>query len=284
VSPRGGLLLLFVSGVGLVVLSVLSPEDSRRRLDHRGLRQLLAEAGLPWSPFALAGASVGSALGGTALARALTGLPSVSMIAGVASLPLPLLGVLRRRESRRRQIVDAWPDAIDTLLAAVRSGDSLPSALETAAISGPEPLRLALGAVSRRARASGDFGGAIHTLAMQLQDPVSRQVGAALTLAHEVGGRDLGQVLRDLSLFLREERAARRELQARQTWTVNAARVAAAGPWAVLLLLSSHGATRDAFARPMGTVVLIGGAVLSLIGYRAMLIVGRLPGAGGPTP
>ena len=57
-------------------------------------------------------------------------------------------------------------------------------------------------------------------------------------MAREVGGSDLGRLLRTLSTFLREDARTRAELQTRQGWTVNAARLAVAAPWAVLALLS----------------------------------------------
>jgi tight adherence protein B len=44
--------------------------------------------------------------------------------------------------------------------------------------------------------------------------------------------------LRALSGYLREDLRTRGELESRQAWTVNAARLAVAAPWVVLLLMS----------------------------------------------
>ena len=279
-TPLQSSLLLVGSGV---VLLMSSMERPRRRAPAppRHVRRLLCEAGLAWPPGVLGALSASAALVGAAVAKLLTGLTGAAALAAAACLPLPLCGVARLARARRRRVADAWPDAIDAVLAAVRSGDSLPSAVAAAARSGPEPLRGVLGVAAERGRASGDFAGAVRALAAELTDPVSHQVAGALALAHEVGGRELGQVLRDLSSFVREEGALRRELEARQSWTVNAARVAATGPWLVLLLLARHGETRDAFAAPAGTVVLIGGTVATVVGYRLMLALGRLPAVAG---
>ena len=54
----------------------------------------------------------------------------------------------------------------------------------------------------------------------------------SLRIAREVGGTDLGHLLRTLSGFLREDARTRAELETRQSWTVNAARLAVAAPWA----------------------------------------------------
>jgi tight adherence protein B len=50
-----------------------------------------------------------------------------------------------------------------------------------------------------------------------------------------VGGGDLGRLLRSLSTFLREDARTRSELESRQAWTVNGARLAVSAhettPW-----------------------------------------------------
>ena len=67
------------------------------------------------------------------------------------------------------------------------------------------------------------------------------------------------------------------ELLARQSWSVNAARMAVAAPWLVLILLATQRETLQAYDTPTGTVILIAGAVLSFIAYRLMIRIGRLP-------
>lgn len=275
---RTAALLLFTAGVALVVVSLLVPRRPSPPRVEGPVRRLLAGAGLAWPAGVLGALCASAAVVAAALAHAVTGLVVVAVLAAAAAFPLPALAVRRRGLARRRAVLDAWPDAIDALLAAVRSGDSLPAALATAAAAGPEPLRALIGAASERARHTGDFTGAVRGMAVALGDPVSNQVVSALALAHEVGGRELAQVLRDLAGFVREERAVHRELEARQAWTVNAARVAAAGPWVVLLLLSLRGDARMAFAGAGGAVVLSVGAVLTLAGYRLMARIGRLSG------
>ncbi|WP_022924885.1 hypothetical protein [Serinicoccus marinus] len=50
-----------------------------------------------------------------------------------------------------------------------------------------------------------------------------------------------------------------------------------AAPWAVLLLLATRGSTLQAYGTPAGALVLAIGAALSLVAYRVMVAVGRLP-------
>ena len=66
-------------------------------------------------------------------------------------------------------------------------------------------------------------------------------------------------------------------MEARQSWTVNGARLAAAAPWVVLALLSTRPETAEAFNSVLGVVVLSIGAGASAAAYVLMVRLGRLP-------
>jgi tight adherence protein B len=99
----------------------------------------------------------------------------------------------------------------------------------------------------------------------------------ALRLAREVGGSELGRTLRILSTFLRDELRVRKELEARQTWVLVAARMAFVTPWVALLLLATKPEAVAAYRGGGGAVVLAVGAAMATAGYRLMLAIGRLP-------
>jgi tight adherence protein B len=98
-----------------------------------------------------------------------------------------------------------------------------------------------------------------------------------LRVAREVGGGDLGRLLRNLSGHLRDDARTRSELEARQSWAVNGARLAVAAPWLVLLLMSFQRDVISRYSSGAGIVVLVVGALLCLVAYRLMLRIGRLP-------
>ena len=77
--------------------------------------------------------------------------------------------------------------------------------------------------------------------------------------------------------MLREDLRTRGELEARQSWTVNGARVAVAAPWLILALLATRPQAAAAYATSSGALVLAVGAVASILAYRLMLRLGRLP-------
>lgn len=189
----------------------------------------------------------------------------------------PVAVVRSRARSRRHQRRDLWPDAVDHIASAVRAGLALPEALAQLAHRGPEELRPAFAGFAHQYRSTGDFQACLDALKVRLADPVADRLVEALRLAHEVGGTDLGRLLRTLSGFLREDARTRAELEARQSWTVNAARLALVAPWAVLVMLATRGDSLEAYASPAGVAVLCGGGVVSLAAYRIMRRIGRLP-------
>ncbi len=159
----------------------------------------------------------------------------------------------------------------------MRAGLSLPEALSALSTRGPEVLRPPFARFAAEYRSSGRFGDCLDRLKDDLADPVGDRIVETLRVAREVGGSDLGRVLRTLASFLREDARARAELETRQGWVVQAARLAVAAPWVVLLLLATQSATLEAYDSPLGTAILLGGAAVCLASYRLMLRIGRLP-------
>ena len=129
----------------------------------------------------------------------------------------------------------------------------------------------------REYRATGSFAAALDALQESLRDPVADRVIASLRIAREVGGTDLGTVLRTVSALLREDARTRGEIEARQSWTVNAARLAVAAPWITLALLCTRPEAARAYASLTGAIVLVAAAAVSFVAYRAMIRIGRLP-------
>ena len=83
-------------------------------------------------------------------------------------------------------------------------------------------------------------------------------------------------LLRELGVLLREDLRVRGELEARQSWTVNAARLAVVAPWLVLMLISAQPQAAKTWNSPGGVLVLVSGAAVSIIAYLAMQYVARL--------
>jgi tight adherence protein B len=277
VGPLLGLLL----GLGLVLIvrsrtvPAQQPSDDSWRAR---LQELLLQAGIEGvSPGQLVGASAGLGLVALVLVLGTSRVPVIGLAFGLFASLLPITLVRRRRARRAVELREIWPEAVDNLTSAVRAGLSLPEALTQLGVRGPEQLRAPFTRFGQDYRATGRFTEALDTLKAGLADPVGDRVVEALRMAREVGGNDLGRLLRTLSTFLREDARTRAELETRQGWTVNAARLALCAPWVLLLLLSTQPSAVAAYNQPAGAVVLVVGGGVSFLAYRVMLGIARLP-------
>lgn len=277
----GGLIGL-TTGLGLVFIGWAFVEPGwrprRTRMKTRRLAELMARAGLSEiSPRALLGVCASSFALVTVVMAAFSRVVVVALVFGALAAMLPI-AILRGRAARRsREFANLWPDAVDNLASAVRAGLSLPEALQQLGERGPEGLREPFVAFARDYQSTGRFHESLDRLKVRLADPVGDRVIEALRIARDVGGGDLGRMLRALSGFLRDDARTRGELESRQSWTVNGARLAVAAPWIVLFLMSFQ---RDAVARfstGTGLVILCGGAILCIVAYRLMMWMGRFP-------
>lgn len=277
-----GALLGLVAGLGLLLIWRSGPRAAQRRntgttwTERR--RDLLRQAGIDGvGPAQLAGAQVLCAAIAFVLVLAMTRTATVAAAFAVFGFCLPVIVVRRLRRRRQGALRELWPEAIDNLASAVRAGMSLPEGLSALAVRGPAELRAPFARFASAYRASGRFGKCLDALKDDLADPVGDRVCETMRVAREVGGSDLGTVLRTLSELLRADARTRAELETRQGWVVNAARLAVAAPWAVLLLLGTQSETLRAYDSPGGGLLLAIGGGVCVVAYRLMLRIGRLP-------
>ncbi|RYU12891.1 type II secretion system F family protein [Nocardioides iriomotensis] len=269
-------------GVGLLLiwLSLTSAPTERRQDDARPgrLADLLSRAGLEsTSPSQLVVVCGVCAVAAALLVQLLSRTATVAIAFGLLAGYLPVALLTGRARRRQRELLDVWPEAVDNLASAVRAGLSLPEALSALGRRGPEPLRPHFDAFATDYQLTGRFGESLDRLKERLADPVGDRVVEGLRVAREVGGGELGGVLRNLSGFLRDDARTRSELESRQTWTVVGARLAVAAPWLVLLMLSFQREVIGRYASPEGALVLAFGGGLSVVAYRLMVRIGRLP-------
>lgn len=270
-------------GFGLLLIWFAATDEgsampgATRRLDDRASRLLRSAGVRSVSTTALLLLCILSgALAGLAVfVISLTATVALAFACIGAYAPVAILRGRARR--RRRELADVWPEAVDNLASAVRAGLSLAEGLAQLGERGPAPLRSAFRRFGDDYLATGRFGDCLDALKLTLADPVGDRVVEALRVAREVGGGDLGRILRSLSSFLRDDARTRGELEARQAWVVNGARLAVASPWLVLLMLSFQHEVIARYASTGGAIVLLFGAGLCVIAYRLMVHLGRLP-------
>ena len=270
-------------GVGLLLISSAfalprTPRSVTPSSSSSALRRLLGRAGLgdvtPASVLSLCAVLFAVAF---AVVQAVSRTVPVAFVFAAMAAYVPI-AVLRQRAARRlRDFAEVWPEAVDNLASAVRAGLSLPDAVAALGTSGPEALRHDFAQFALDYQVTGRFGECLDRLKDRLADPVGDRVIEGLRLAREVGGGDLGRLLRNLSGFLRDDARTRSELESRQAWTVNGARLAVAAPWIVLLLMSFQTTAIRSYASPGGVLVLGIGFGVCVLAYAAMMRIGRLP-------
>ncbi|MFD4420899.1 type II secretion system F family protein [Agromyces sp. NPDC058484] len=271
--------------LGLGLLLVLSPllwpakpsaAPARRPMD--GIRDHLALAGLGAVPLpvVVVVCLVLAALGG-ALAQAVLQIPILTSIAAVLGAGLVPALVAARAARRRAANRAIWPDVVDHLVSSVRAGMSLPDSVGALAELGPPTTRAAFAEFDADYRRNGNFSLCVDRLKVALADPIADRILETLRMAREVGGSDVTAVLRGLAGYLREDAALRAEVVARQSWIRNAARLGVAAPWLLLVVLASRHETLVAYDSVAGSLLIMVGVVVTLVAYRAMIALGRLP-------
>jgi len=274
-----GAVLGLTVGIGalLIFLSV-SGNRPVRVVKESYVGTLVKAAGLPNVTSGTVYTTMGiAALVTGSIVLIITSIPIVALMGALGATFLPIFSLKRRVRVRSKALRTSWPDAVDSLASSVRAGMSLPEAVADLSRNGPASLRYAFEHFCDYYRSTGSFAQALNALQERLGDPVADRVVSALRIAYEVGGTDLGQVLRTLSALLRSDAITRGDIEARQSWTISAARMSIAAPWLTLAMLCTRPDAVTAFRTGQGAVVLLGAAAVSFIAYRIMLRIGALP-------
>jgi tight adherence protein B len=236
-----------------------------------------SQAGLDVTPTQFWLASVATGVLTYLLVYAVTSLPLISAMPAVVVATLPRTYFGRKRARRLAEVQEAWPDGLRDLISSVRSGASLPTAIEGMAGFGPAPLRSAFQGFAVYSRSLGVVP-ALEMIKADLADPTSDRVVEVLILAYERGGAVVPEILADLA-----------EATTRDIWTLEQirtealeqkinARVVFVLPWFVLIAMTAEaGAFREFYSTAAGLTVAIIGGVMSLLGIAIASRLGRQP-------
>src|SRR5665647_3167508 len=165
-------------------------------------QDLLVQAGSAGvTPGALMATSVGVSAAVLLVVTALSGSPAIAACFAAMAAAVPMSLVRSRARRRRAALRDVWPEVVDHLGSGVRAGLSLPEAVGQLGERGPAELRDTFRAFAEDYRATGRFGHCLDALKARLADPVADRIVEALRITRDVGGTDLGRLLRTLSTF-----------------------------------------------------------------------------------
>ncbi len=224
--------------------------------------------------------SCASAAVSALLAQLLFGWPVVTLAVSGAGALAPFWYVRQRAQSRRAEVAEAVGEAVETLRDAVRIGLGIEESLRALARTGPEALRPALQQMERDIRLAG-FEEAVSRARGRLAEPLFDTLSVSLLTSYRLGGRNLASVLDGISASVRGSVAVRREVRSQQAQNVLSARVIAALPVVLVLVIRATNPNYlQAFSQPAGQLIL-GCCLLSVaVGYTVMLRQAALPGQG----
>ncbi|MCF8547218.1 MAG: type II secretion system F family protein [Microbacteriaceae bacterium] len=259
-------------GIGIALLVL--PRGVRR---PRSVRFWFDEAGLAGVPLAVIGAvmtTVAVIVG--ALTATVIPLPSVAPLGFVVGCGVPIVALASARDRRRQRARALWPDVIDSIRVALRSGSTLTDAMIAASAMVPKEWRVAWTELEVTLRRGSDVNTALRRLQRVLADPIADRVVEAIVVAREYGGTELPAVLTELGRSVRRESGMRREAQSRQSWVRHAATLGVVSPWIVLALLASRPENREAYSTVAGTILIVASAGATVVAYVAMRALGTL--------
>jgi len=262
--------ILLGSGIAVLVL----PRRPRR---GRAVRTWFDEAGLAGVPLTVIGVVLTTvAVIAGALTATVIPLPSVASLGFVVGCGVPIVALASARDRRRQLARALWPDVIDSVRVALRSGTTLTDAMIAASSMVPKEWRIAWTELEVNLRRGSDVDTALRRLQRALADPIADRVVESIVVAREYGGTELPTVLTELGRSVRRESAMRREAQSRQSWVRHAATLGVVSPWIVLALLASRPENREAYSTPAGTLLIVVSAGATVVAYVVMSALGRL--------
>jgi tight adherence protein B len=172
-----------------------------------------------------------------------------------------------RADRRGRVFAEQLPDALQLVIGSLKSGFSLPQALESLVRESPDPVAAEFGRALDEHRLGADVSDALERVAARTQSEDLGWAVMAVRIQREVGG-NLAEVLQTTVDTMRERGRLRRHVRALSA----EGRLSA---WVLIGLPLALGAFMFTFRRnylaplvtdPLGIAMLVGGGVLFVVG------------------
>lgn len=243
----------------------------------RRLRLLLRQADLEWTVGRLVLLSIACGALSAYLMNMRTGALPFALFIGVAAGSLPLVYVLRKRSKRFARFEELLPEAVDTMVSAIRAGHGFNSAIGLMAKEAPEPIRREF----RQCYDEQNFGLELRTamsnLAERVPTPDVQMIVTAVLIQQENGG-NLTEILDKAAQLIRERFRLQRQVrvhtaQGRMTaWVLSLVPIALG----VVLYLMNPEQMSVLWTTPVGIKLLYTGAIMLTIGIAIIRKIVRM--------
>jgi tight adherence protein B len=239
-----------------------------RKLDlAQQLRNILTQAGLNWSLSKLVVLAVACFVISALLVFLRTNAVFLAILIGCLGATTPGFYVLSKRSKRFFRFKELLPEALDTMVAAIRAGHSFNSALGMTARETLEPVRTELRQCFDEQNFGLDLRTSLQNLEQRVPIPDIRIMVAAILIQRETGG-NLTEILERVAYLIREEFRLQRQVrvhtaQGRLTgWILSFLPVVLG----FLLYLLNPENMSILWTRSIGIKMLFGAAIMTTIG------------------
>ena len=240
-------------------------------------QEWLNQAGLPVTPLQFWSSSLFAGAVTFLFVYLLTSIALVAIPPAVAVALVPRFYFAQQRRKLARERLEAWPEALRSIVASVSSSMSLHQALLALATSGPVQLRPIFARYSSLSFTL-DSATALEVIREELADPVSDRVIEDLLLALEQGPAVVVDIMDDLAASTVEDLQVLDRVETAQLEQKLNARAVFVLPFLFLVLLTySEGPGRDFYSSTAGVVVIAVGTFFSLLGMFVVNQLARMP-------
>ena len=253
-----------------------TPKRSRRAVGLNRRSAWIQQAGVPATYRQFVAAIIGLFAISWIVLGAVSGVV-VAVVPSGAIAALPLLYYSRQRTARLAQAQQSWPDALRDVVTSVASGQSLHQGLCSLAKSRHGSLSNAFQRYPSLSRSIGTVA-ALEVVRAELADPVSDRVIEVFILAIERGGSVVRVILDDLAASIGADVQVLNEIDTALLESRINARAVVVLPWVALLMLNQGGGPfHDFYSTSGGAVVVLIGAVLTVVGWGFVSRLSRIP-------
>jgi tight adherence protein B len=236
------------------------------------LAKKISQAGLSWSKRRYIITSVALGIGGFLLFYVVDAglLPALGVgFAAGFGLPMWILNYLKRR--REAKFLNAFPDAVDTIVRGIKAGLPLLDSMRMIASDAPEPLKSEFQSIIETQAIGMPIGDACGKLYEHIPVAEANFFGIVIAIQQKAGG-NLSEALGNLSRVLRDRKKMKAKIQAMSMEAKASAAIIACLPVAVMLLVyvTSPQYISLLWTEPMGRVMLAGCAAWMSMGVLVM--------------
>jgi len=254
------------------VEGTLKDIESRQAKKSVPLHLKIQQAGLNWSNRQYLLISVAFGLGSFVLFLMIdAGLLAALAIAFAAGFGFPvwLLRYLKKR--REDKFLNAFPDAVDTIVRGVKAGLPLLDCMRVVSLESPEPVRSEFKSIMETQAIGIPIGDAVGKLFERIPVPEANFFGIVIAIQSRTGG-NLSEALGNLSRVLRDRKKMKAKIQAMSMEAKASASIIGSLPLVVMLLITitSPSYMELLWTHPTGRMMLAGSAVWMFMGVMVM--------------